>query len=79
MEKNAKAPFVVLRTEENVSCREALRLVRQSLRGQGETPWRFMELEIFSGTGGSLVIARPRREERLYISVSALQVLANRK
>lgn len=77
MEKN-ESGFVVLTAEKNVTPEEAARLVRQRLSGQGREPWRDMEMEVYSGETGSLVIARQRSGERLYISVFALRYLFGR-
>lgn len=78
MEKNDKADFVALTAESDVTPKEAARLVRQRLRRDGREPWRTMEVEVYSGSGGSLVIARPRVRERIYISVFALRYLSDR-
>lgn len=55
--------------------REARALVRRELKKQGEPLWPAMEIELYSGEGTSLLIARRREEPRIYISAAALNVL----
>lgn len=58
-----------------LSRREAELLVRRELRARGEPPWPAMEIEVFSGSESSLLIARRREAPRIYISAAALSVL----
>lgn len=61
----------------HLSRREAEALVRRELRRRGEEPWPDMEIELFSGEKGGLLIARRRDERHIYISAAALGVLIN--
>ncbi|MBE6968879.1 MAG: hypothetical protein E7442_01995 [Ruminococcaceae bacterium] len=54
---------------------EAEELVRRELRRRGEKPWPAMEIELFPGGEASLLIARCRIRQRIYISAAALSVV----
>lgn len=54
---------------------DAARLLRRELHRRGQTPWPAAEIEVFPGAGESLLLARPARETRMYISTAALDVL----
>ena len=69
--------WLVLLAPPHLSRREAEELVRRELRRRGEEPWHHMEIELFSGEKGGLLIARRRDERHIYISAAALGVLIN--
>ena len=50
---------------------EAERLIRSALRGQGE--WGILEIEIFPGRDGTLLLAHPANG--VYISEDAIRFL----
>ncbi len=66
------ALLVPAETEE----REAAEIVRRSLAERGLSPWPAMEIELYPGSGGCLLIARPARGEKIYMTAFALRWLA---
>ena len=62
----------------HLSRKEAEALVRRELRKRGEEPWPDMEIELFAGENGGLLIARRRDDRHIYISAAALLALINR-
>ena len=67
--------YLALIAPPHLSRSEAETLVRRELLKRGEEPWPDMEIELFSGTGTGLLIARRRCFQRVYISAAALGVL----
>ena len=68
------ALLVPAETEE----REAAEIVRRSLAERGLSPWPAMEIELYPGSGGCLLIARPAKGEKVYITKFALRWLTKR-
>ena len=54
---SAEQVALLLEPEERRPLRE---LVEASLRAEGLRPWAEMELELYPGAGGELLLARPR-------------------
>ncbi len=78
MDQSAVGPgFVALHTDAAADEREAALLVRRALRERGEPPWGAMEIELYPGREGSLILAR-RAAERVYIAAWALRFLSGR-
>ncbi|MBQ2896409.1 MAG: hypothetical protein IJE26_06840 [Oscillospiraceae bacterium] len=67
--------YLALLVPARLGRQEAERLVRETLAKRGEQPWEAMELELFPGSGGGLLIARRCWRQRSYISLTALSVL----
>ena len=55
--------------------RAAASLVRRALEESGLRPWPRMELELFSGEGGVLILARPAPEFSVSLADYALPFL----
>ena len=70
--------YLALIAPPHLSRSEAETLVRRELLKRGEEPWPDMEIELFSGTGTGLLIARRRGTQRIYISLTALSALMER-
>ena len=69
-------PCMVLTAPGIPTAADAAKLLRRALSARGESPWAAAEIELFPGQRESLLLARPAREERMYISASALSVLS---
>lgn len=69
-------PFLALVVPGTPSPEEAAKLLRREFSTRGQFPWSAAEIEVFPGRRESLLLARPAREQRMYISTVALGVLA---
>ena len=77
METNEQAnPCLALIARDIPTAEEAAVLLHRALSARGCPPWPAAEIEVFPGRGESLLLARPAREQRMYISTVALGVLA---
>ena len=59
--------YVALVASRAPSKGEAARLVRRELAERGEKPWETMEIEVYPGQKGALIIARPSPAAQIYI------------
>lgn len=73
---SAEQVALLLEPEERRPLRE---LVEASLRAEGLRPWAEMELELYPGAGGELLLARPRPPRRSRISPDAPRLRRNRR
>ena len=55
---------------------DAVRLLRREFAARGLPRWPAAEIEVFPGGRESLLLARPARETRMYISATALAFLS---
>jgi hypothetical protein len=55
---------------------QAETLVRAALSIRGEPVWRSMQIDLFPGSGRSLILARPGGETRVYIADWALRFMS---
>ena len=67
--------YLALIVPGQLSQKEAKAMVHRELRKRGEPLWAAMEIEVYPGEGSSLLIARPRETQHIYISAAALRVL----
>jgi hypothetical protein len=56
---------------------QAETLVRAVLSLRGEPVWSSMQIDLFPGSGQSLILARPGDETRVYIADWALRFLSD--
>ena len=79
MEESLVGPEVVALVARAVPDRwEAARLVRRCLAERGAEPWGAMEIEIWPGASGTLILARPMPAERVLLDARALALLLER-
>ena len=50
---------ILLHSDDILNKERCAYLVRQALRERGIEPWHDMEIECFSGTGATMILARP--------------------
>jgi hypothetical protein len=55
---------------------QAETLVRAALSIRGEPVWGSMQIDLFPGNGGSLILARPGEAMKVYIADWAMRFLA---
>lgn len=67
---------LALITPDTPSAADAAALVRRELTARGRRPWPAAEIEVYPGRGECLLLARPARETRMYISATALAFLS---
>ena len=73
---SAEQVALLLEPEERRPLRE---LVEASLREEGLQPWAEMELELYPGAGGELLLARPRPPRRERVAPDAPRLRRNRR
>jgi len=67
--------FVALTAAGEPTPEQAEALIRAALAERGEAPWDAMEIDLYPGSGSSLILARPAAGTRVYIADWAMRFL----
>lgn len=70
--------YVALTVKGEPTPKQAEAMIRTALRKRGKRPWQAMEIDLYPGGRGSLILARPSEWARVYISDWALRFLMDK-
>ncbi len=76
MEMSISAASAAIFLHSRTAPRDAAELVRRALARRSLPPWPRMELELFPGRGGTLILARPASDISVEVADYALPFLS---